>query len=398
MLRQLQGVLAVSLATQREGLQTLQQQEGPEGVLARPNVPQALHSATDDKGQVRLEGTIRTKDVPELHSMVPRRGLREDRELPVVPRESPGVDDDPSNGRAVAPDPLRRRGHHNVRAMVNGPAQEAAHPEGVVDDQGHPVVVGQLGQPSNVRDIVPWVPHRLNVQGFGVGVDEGREVLQRIRGRKLHLDAQPGQSDLELVESAAVQVGRGDDIVALRAQRGDGQELRSVARRGRQGCQPALQRGHPLLEHIRGGVHDPGVDVAKLLQTEKPRGVLVAVEDVGRGGVDRRGTGLRRGGGGLSGVQLQRLELRGALRLFRLRWFRGSGFTCRLGGVLLDELQWVLGPRLEHLPQQPVDHLRDAVLEQVFRATGHFRFFPFRYFGFEPKEEKEGRKLRGTKK
>ncbi len=65
----------------------------------------------------------------------------------------------------------------------------------------------------------------------------------------------------------------------------------------------ALERGDALLEHVRGRVHDPGVDVAELLQPEQARGVLGVVEHVGRGGVDRDGAGVGRRVGDLAGVE-----------------------------------------------------------------------------------------------
>jgi hypothetical protein len=47
-----------------------------------------------------------------------------------------------------------------------------------------------------------------------------------------------------------------------------------------------------LLEHVRGGVHDAGVDVAELLQGEEARAVFCVVEGVGGGLVDGHGTGV----------------------------------------------------------------------------------------------------------
>ena len=49
----------------------------------------------------------------------------------------------------------------------------------------------------------------------------------------------------------------------------DGEELRGVARRGRERRDAALERGDPLLEDVRRRVHDPRVDVPELLQREE---------------------------------------------------------------------------------------------------------------------------------
>ena len=57
----------------------------------------------------------------------------------------------------------------------------------------------------------------------------------------------------------------------------------------------ALERGDALLEDVGGRVHDPGVDVAELLEPEEAGGVGGVVEDVAGGGVDRDRAGVRRG-------------------------------------------------------------------------------------------------------
>ena len=53
----------------------------------------------------------------------------------------------------------------------------------------------------------------------------------------------------------------------------------------------AFERGDALFEHVVGGVHQAGVDVAEFLEGEEIGGVLGAVEDVGGGAVDRHGAG-----------------------------------------------------------------------------------------------------------
>ena len=61
---------------------------------------------------------------------------------------------------------------------------------------------------------------------------------------------------------------------------------------------PALKGGDALLDDVGRRVHQPGVDVARLSQTEQRGGVVGAVEGVGGGLVDRR---CARGGMSLSG-------------------------------------------------------------------------------------------------
>ena len=53
----------------------------------------------------------------------------------------------------------------------------------------------------------------------------------------------------------------------------------------------AFERGHALLEHVRGGVHDARVDVAELLEGEQIGGVRGILEDVRSGLVNGNGAG-----------------------------------------------------------------------------------------------------------
>ena len=51
---------------------------------------------------------------------------------------------------------------------------------------------------------------------------------------------------------------------------------RGQSHRGR----AAFEEADALLQHVLGGVHDPGVDVAQLLQGEQVGGVLGALEHI----------------------------------------------------------------------------------------------------------------------
>ena len=77
-----------------------------------------------------------------------------------------------------------------------------------------------------------------------------------------------------------------------------------------QGPDAAVQRGHPLLEDVGGGIHQPGVDPAEFLQGEQVGGVFGALEDVAGGLMDRHRPRAGRGVGHLPGVQGQRSQLR----------------------------------------------------------------------------------------
>ncbi|MNT09499.1 hypothetical protein D3C72_1442850 [compost metagenome] len=94
---------------------------------------------------------------------------------------------------------------------------------------------------------------------------------------------------------AAVELGGGDNVVAGGGQRLDGVGDGGRPRRDHQTGYAPLEGGHPLFQHVVGGVHDAGVDVAGHRQVEQIRPVLGAVELVGHRLVD--GHGHRLGGG-----------------------------------------------------------------------------------------------------
>ena len=126
----------------------------------------------------------------------------------------------------------------------------------------------------------------------------------------------------EQVPGAAVQVGRGDDVVA-----GPGQVLHRerrgrLAGRHRERRDAAFQRGEALLQRILRRVHDAGVDVAEFLQREQVGRVLGAVELVGRGLIDRHRDGI--GGAVAAPAGMQRE---------RFRVFAGCHGICLLAGL-----------------------------------------------------------------
>ena len=96
---------------------------------------------------------------------------------------------------------------------------------------------------------------------------------------------------VELVVGAAVERRRRDDVPAVLGQVRERHELGGLPARGGQRAHAALERGHAVLEHRLGGVHDPRVDVAELLEPEQRRRVRGVAEHVAGGLVDGNGAG-----------------------------------------------------------------------------------------------------------
>ena len=86
---------------------------------------------------------------------------------------------------------------------------------------------------------------------------------------------------------------------------GEGQNrkrLRSLAGGSGECGNSAFQRSHTLFQDVGGGIHDAGIDIAELLQTEQRRGVVGIVEDIGSRLIDGHGARSGRGIDNLAGV------------------------------------------------------------------------------------------------
>lgn len=122
------GVLGVTLGPQAEGLETEQELLGGEGAEAGTEVAENLDAGADDVG----DGA---KRLPELEAVVTLGGLNELGETGTVlsPVKLAAVDDDTSNGGAVATDPLGGGVDHDVGTMLDGSDEVATGTESVVN-------------------------------------------------------------------------------------------------------------------------------------------------------------------------------------------------------------------------------------------------------------------------
>lgn len=248
-LRERERVLGVALRAQRQGLGAEQQLLGGKGVEVRAEVADNLDAGADDEG----DGA---KRLPELEAVVPLGGLDELREARGVgaPVELAAVDDDAADGGAVAADPLGRRVHDDVGAVLDGPQEVAARAESVVDDEGHTLGVGDLGDGLEVGDVVARVADALDVDGLGLVVDQGGDLVWVVAVDEFSLDAEARQEDFELVVRATVEVGCGDDVVAGVGEGVDGDELRALAGGGSESSDTTFEGSDTLLEYVDSGL------------------------------------------------------------------------------------------------------------------------------------------------
>ena len=122
---------------------------------------------------------------------------------------------------------------------------------------------------------------------FGVTAFSKDEMSSNVG--PLHVPAEALERVVELVDRAAIELARGDELVARRQQRMEDEHLRRMAGGDGEAGGAAFERRDALLEHRVRRIADARVDVAERLQAEERRGVLDVVEHVGGGLIDRGG-------------------------------------------------------------------------------------------------------------
>jgi len=156
--------------------------------------------------------------------------------------------------------------------MVERPGQDRRC--GIVHDQRNAERPADLRHLADREDDQLGVRQRLGVIGAGAIVGGAAEILRIGRVDEADLDALLAQRIGEQVPGAAIKVGRAHHIVARHRQVLQRQRRGRLAGRYRQRGDPALQRRQPLLQHVARRVHDPGIEIAQLLQREQVRRVL----------------------------------------------------------------------------------------------------------------------------
>lgn len=164
-------------------------------------------------------------------------------------------------------DELGCRVYHNVRPMLQRTYQVRGT-KGVVDHEGDTVPVSNFRHSLQVNQVGIRIAQALHKEGFGPGTDGclkigcGRRVDKGCR----HAIRREGVCQ-QVVRSSVDGLRRHQMIAGRR------QPLQSVCDGGRTGrdsqrCYSSFQGCHPLFEHILGGVGQPSVDVAGILQPE----------------------------------------------------------------------------------------------------------------------------------
>ena len=212
---------AAPCAEQR--LDALQQVEGVGRRQARAEIAQALGARPHDEGRgAELLG--------EDEAVIAGVRLGHRRDLPfALPVEPAAVDDRAADGDAVAADPFGDRVHDEVGAEFDRPA-EIGRRERVVDQERHA---------GRVRDLRDAGMSSTSRPGLPIVSPITSRVFSRIAARKprvARLDERRGDAEArqrlgQQIDRAAVERGRGDDVVAGAEQRRDGEMHRRHAAR-----------------------------------------------------------------------------------------------------------------------------------------------------------------------
>ena len=313
----------MALHAKRQRLDAGQDQERVERRQRRPDVAQAQHPAGDGEGEI-AEGLVQHDAVVFGPRLAQHR-------IAVLARpvERAGVDDHAADRVAVAAEEFRQRMNDDVGAVVDRLA-EVGRRQRVVDDQRHAGAAGDVGDRLDVGD---------DAAGIGDQLDEDRLGLRRHRALERrdvvgvgprHVPAEILERVIELVDRAAIELARGDELVAGLHQAVEHQHLRGVAGGDREPRGAAFERGDALLQHGVGRIADAGVDVAEGLQAEQRGRVIDVVEHERRGLIDR---GRARAGG--------RIGLRAGMD--RKRGKAGSAFGH--GALLWCGRLWCIEPQ-----------------------------------------------------
>ena len=213
----------------------------------------------------------------------------------------------------------------------------------VVDDQRHAGLPRDGGDSFDVGDDAARIGDRLDEDRLGLGRHRALERGDVVGIGPHHVPAEVLEGVVELVDRAAIELARGDELVARLHQRVHHDDLRGVAGGDREAGGAAFERGDALLQHGIGRIADAGVDVAERLQAEQRGGVIDVIEHERGGLVDRRGA--RAGGriGLRAGVNRKRRKSRdvfghdarsdlGCVQMARSR-LKAEPLSIRPGGV-----------------------------------------------------------------
>ena len=205
-------------------------------------------------------------------------------------------------------DPFRARMCDDVRAELDGLAQVTAHTERIVHDQRHASFMTHLRNRRDIRHIELWIANRLNIHRARIFINRLLDLLRIVPFNKLACNVEFLKVHAELIERAAVEIHRRDEIVSRLADGRNRHELGCVAGCGCDCADAAFQHGHALLEDGVSRVAHAGVYVAFFRPSKLGGAVSRVFEVIGACLVERDRAGAVGGIRFLSAVQSKGFE------------------------------------------------------------------------------------------
>ena len=318
-----QGVLAMPFHAEVEGFHAQHGEEGVEGHLGIPQVPDPLGTHL---GRIGALGEIPGVD----QAVVTFVRLDELREFPVAPVKVSLLHNGAAHAAGMPVQVFCGGVGDDVRPPLEGLAEHGGG-EGVVHNQGDSIGMGHPGEFLDVQDHHGGVAESLREDGLGVGADGGLEFLLRGGRQEVgEFDAALFQGVGEEADRAAVEAGAGHHVVPRPCHVQDGVGVGGLARGGAYAGHAPLQGGQLLLQGVHGGIGQAGVKEAGGLQVEEVGDALGVVVFEGGALDDGADSGLpiSRGVSGLDGqgFLMQAFFAHGAfLRFCRRRAGAGQG-------------------------------------------------------------------------
>jgi hypothetical protein len=118
------------------------------------------------------------------------------------------------------------------------------------------LLVGDLGDGFEVRDIIPRVADGFDINGLGTVINGRGQVLRVVALNEFGVDAQSRQEDLKLVIGAAVKIARGNDVIACVGKGTDCHELGRLTRGSSHRSHTVLESRYSLFKDIHRGLDD----------------------------------------------------------------------------------------------------------------------------------------------
>ena len=296
-----QRVLAMARHAQGQRLQPVDDEERVHRRDGRPQIAQRQHARRNRKGEI-AEG------LRHHHAVIGRVRLGQRRIAAALdPIEGAAIDENAAKRVALPAHEFRQRVQHDVRAMLLRPEQ-VGRGQRVIDQQRNAGLLGHRRNRRHVEHDAAGVGDGLDEDELGLGRDRRFEARRVVAVRPDHVPAELLEGMVELVDRAAIELPRGDELVAGLQQHMEGQQLRRVARSRRQRRRAAFERRHARLQHRLRRVHDARVDVAEGFEIEQRGRVLRVVEDIGGGLINRRDARARGGVGLGAGMDRERVE------------------------------------------------------------------------------------------